>query len=290
MNLTDRVNRRKLLGLAASGLASPLAAAGAEMKDPKRIAKKPAEDFKGLKVGLASYSTRTLSVEDTIACCKRVGIKYIALKDVHLKLTASKEERAAVRKKFADAGIQIVGCGVIYLGNDEPEIARALEYTTDIGAKTAVVGINRETMPAMNKVVKNYNVQVAIHNHGPEDKLGAYSPLDVIDWLKDADPKIGYCMDVGHTFRCGVNPVEVAAKHGARMYDIHMKDHGEASAQRGLGVPVGQGAIDIVGLLKALVKIQYPHHVALEYEVEANAPVPGIAASIAFQRGVLAAL
>ena len=102
MNLTDRVNRRKLLGLAASGLASPLAAAGAEMKDPKLAAKKPAEDFKGLKVGLASYSTRTLSVEDTIACCKRVGIKYIALKDVHLKLTASKEERAAVRAHWTE--------------------------------------------------------------------------------------------------------------------------------------------------------------------------------------------
>jgi len=275
--------------LAGAGLASALTTT-AENKDPQVIAKKRGEDFHGLKVGLASYSTRTLSVDDTIACCRRAGIKYIALKDVHLKLTTTPEERVAMRKKFSDSGIEIIGCGVIYVKNDEDEIRRAFEYTRDIGASTAVIGCNRETMPALNKVIKDFNVRAAIHNHGPEDKLGAYSPLDVIDWLKDADKKIGYCMDVGHTFRCGVNPVDVAAKHASRLYDIHMKDQSEASATRDKGVAVGQGVIDIVGLLKTLVKTKYAYHVALEYEVEVKTPVPGIVESIGFQRGVLAAM
>jgi len=288
MNLKNQIDRRQAI-LAGAGLASALAM-GAENKDPQVIAKKRSEDFHGLKVGLASYSTRTLSVDDTIACCRRVGIKYIALKDVHLKLTTTPAERTAMRKKFSDSGIEIIGCGVIYVKNDEAEIRRAFEYTRDIGASTAVIGCNRETIPAMNKVIKDFNVRAAIHNHGPEDKLGAYSPLDVIDWLKDADKKIGYCMDVGHTFRCGVNPVDVAAKHAARLYDIHMKDQNEATATRGKGVPVGQGVIDIVGLLKTLVKAKYPYHVALEYEVEVKEPVAGIVESIGFQRGVLAAI
>jgi inosose dehydratase len=96
-------------------------------------------------------------------------------------------------------------------------------------------------------------------------------------------------MDVGHTFRCGVNPVDVAAKHAAKLYDIHMKDQIDAGLAL-KGVPVGQGVIDIVGLLKTLVKTKYPYHVALEYEVEAKTPVPGIVESIGFQRGVLAAV
>src|SRR5436309_13939364 len=142
MNFTKRIRRREAMRLAGAGLASTLTMS-ADIKDPQLVAKKRGEDFHGLKVGLASYSTRTLSVDDTIACCKRAGIKYIALKDVHLKLTASKEERAAVRKKFTDAGIEITGCGVIYVKNDEAEIRRAFEYAKDIGASTAVMGCTR---------------------------------------------------------------------------------------------------------------------------------------------------
>ena len=112
MNLTNRIDRRDMIRLAGAGLVSALAAE-AENGDPKLIARKPSPDFHGLMFGLASYSTRNLSVDDTIACCRRAGIKYIALKDSHLKLTAPVADRAAVRKKFNDAGIEIVGCGVI---------------------------------------------------------------------------------------------------------------------------------------------------------------------------------
>src|SRR5437868_1411857 len=289
MNLTKRIDRREAIRLAGAGLASTLTMS-ADIKDPQLVAKKRGEDFHGLKVGLASYSTRTLSVDDTIACCKRAGIKYIALKDVHLKLTSTPAERAATRQKFSDAGIQIVGCGVIYVKADEAEIRRAFEYTKDIGANTAVLGITRDVVPALNKVIKDFDIRAAIHNHGPEDKAMSYSPIDVMEWIKDSDKKIGLCMDVGHTFRCGVNPAEMASKYASRMYDIHMKDNSEASDVRGKGVPVGQGVIDIVGLLKTLVKIKYPYHVALEYEVEIDKPVPGIVESIGYQRGVLAAL
>src|SRR5262245_2301532 len=139
MNLNDGMPRRDAIRLAGAGLASALAASAAN-KDPQLVAKKKPEDFRCLKIGLASYSTRKLSVDDTIACCRRVGIRYIALKDVHLKLTSSPEERSAMRKKFSDSGIQIVGCGVIYLKNNEEEIRRAFEYARDIGASVATIG------------------------------------------------------------------------------------------------------------------------------------------------------
>ena len=287
MNLTHRIHRRDAIRLAGAGLAASLNLSAAN-KDPQLIARKKTEDFHGLKIGLASYSTRKLSVDDTIACCRRAGIQYIALKDAHLKLTSTPEERSSMRKKFSDSGIQIVGCGVIYLKNDEDAIRRAFEYAKDIGASTAVIGINRETVPAVSKVIRDFDLHAAIHNHGPQDKLGAYSPLDVAEWLKDADKKVGLCMDVGHTFHCGVDPVMVAAKHAARLYDIHIKDLNEATA-KAKGVPLGHGVVDVAGLLRTLVKNKYAHHVALEYEVEADNPIPGIAECIGFERGVLAA-
>lgn len=287
INLRYRIHRREALRLAGAGVASVLAGAVANT-DPQLIAKKKTVDFHGLKVGMTSYSTRKLSVDETIACCRSVGIQYIALKDAHLKLTSTAEERAATRKKFSDSGIQIVGCGVIYLKNDEDEIRRAFEYARDIGASTAVIGINRETVPAVSRVIRDFDLHAAIHNHGPQDKLGAYSPLDVMEWLANADRKIGLCMDVGHTFRCGVDPSMVASKHAARLYDIHMKDIDEATA-KGKGVPMGRGVIDVAGLLRTLVKTKYAHHVALEYEAASDNLVAAIAECIGFERGVLAA-
>ena len=285
MNFTDPIHRRDAIRLAGVGLASALTLA-AENKDPKLVAKRKTEEFRGLKVGMTSYSTRKLSVDETIACCRRAGIQYIALKDVHLKLTSTPEERATMRRKFDDSGIKVVGCGVIYLrNNNEDEVRRAFEYARDIGANTAVIGINRQTVPTVSKVIKDFDLRAAIHNHGPQDKLGAYSPVDVMEWLTDADKKIGVCMDVGHTFRCGVDPAMVASKHAARLYDIHIKDIDEATV-KGKGVPLGRGVIDIVGLLKTLVKTKYTHHVALEFEGNAD-PVSSIAECIAFERGVL---
>ena len=288
MNLTNRIDRREAIRLAGAGLVSSLAS-GAETQDPALVARKRGPEFHGLMIGLASYSTRMLSVDDTIAVCQRTGIKHIALKDAHLKLTSTPAERAAVRKKFSDAGVAIVGCGVIYVKNDEAEIRRAFQYAKDIGAATAVMGCTRDVIPTMSKVIQDFDLRAAIHNHGPTDERGSKSPIDVMEWLKDADKKIGLCMDVGHTFRCGVNPATIAAKYASRLYDIHIKDQIDASTT-GKGVPVGQGVIDIVGLLKTLVKIKYPHHVALEYEVEINAPVAGITESLGYERGVLAAL
>jgi inosose dehydratase len=268
--------------------AGRLVAEGVPFRDPKLAARQPAPDFHGLKVGLASYSTRELSVDDTIACCRRAGIRYICIKDVHLKMTSTPEERKQLRAKFQDSGIQIVGCGVIYL-KAEADVRPAFEYVRDLGANTAVIGINAQMVPAVEKAVKDFDIRAAIHNHGPEDRLGAYSPLDIMKWLQGTDAKLGLCLDVGHTFRCGHEPSEAAMKCASRLYDIHVKDLRDA-AVKSPGVPMGQGSIDCVRFLKTLVKLKFQHHVALEYEVEGKDPVPGICQSIGFERGVLAAL
>jgi sugar phosphate isomerase/epimerase len=177
---------------------------------------------------------------------------------------------------------------VITLRNDEAEIRRALEYVRDLGASTAVVAPDPTALPALDRAVKDFDIRVAIHNHGPEDKRFP-SPLGVFDAVQGLDRKIGCCVDVGHTYRLGIDPAEALRRCASRLYDIHIKDLASAELKP-RNVPVGTGALDIVAMLKVLVKMRYAHHVALEYEAEPENPVPGIAASFGYIRGALAAL
>jgi hypothetical protein len=61
----------------------------------------------------------------------------------------------------------------------------------------------------------------------------------------------------------------------------------QANAKGG-AIEVGKGVIDIPGVLRTLVSLKFPYHVALEYEANAKAPMPGIKASFEYMRKVLA--
>jgi sugar phosphate isomerase/epimerase len=145
-----------------------------------------------------------------------------------------------------------------------------------------------DALETVEKMVKQYDLKIAIHNHGPTDKKYP-SPLDVLRLVKDRDPRMGVCMDVGHTVRIGVEPVDAIEQCASRLYEFHMKDVTAATPQ-GKAIEVGKGVIDIVGVLKALVKIKWPYHVALEHEVKSDNPLSGVIESFAYMRGVLATI
>src|SRR6059036_3281271 len=132
--MTAEIRRREALKLGVFGMAGALSAA-----DQKWATKPPGDPLRGLKLGITSYTTRELTLKQTLEALKSMGIKYISLKDMHLPLSSTRQERLAVKKKVDDAGLTILGCGVISLKNDEAEIRHALEYARDIGAATAVV-------------------------------------------------------------------------------------------------------------------------------------------------------
>jgi len=273
--------------------AGPLAAAGAlSAADSKWPAKADRHPYQGLKVGMTSYSTREWPLEASVKALKKMGIGYISIKDVHLPLGSTREERRAAKKKIEDNGLTILGCGVINLKNDEREIRRALEYVREMGAPIAVVAPDPPALPVLNQVVKDFDLRVAIHNHGPEDKKFP-SPYDVFDAIQNLDPKIGCCVDVGHTFRMGIDPAAAIRKCAPRLYDVHLKDLTRDPGAPDLkpkNVAVGTGVVDVVSVLRALVEMRYAYHVALEYEIEPENPIAGIAASFGFIRGVLAAV
>ena len=60
-------------------------------------------------------------------------------------------------------------------------------------------------------LAKQYGIKVAIHNHGPEDKIFP-SPYDAYKAIKGRDKMMGLCVDVGHTWRAGVDPARAVVE------------------------------------------------------------------------------
>ena len=248
----------------------------------------PGDGWRGLKAGVASYTLRKLPLEAAIAAIQRVGLSYVSIKDFHLSLKSTPEERKAVAAKFKAAGITPLSCGNVTMQNDAANVRQAFEYARDIGLPTIVCSPDPASMPLLDAAVKEFDIKLAIHNHGPEDKKFP-SPHDVWKAVERYDRRIGFCIDVGHTARAKVDPAEAIRKYKDRLYDLHFKDIG-STAPDGSTVECGRGVLDLKSILQATLDVRYPHLFSFEYEKDENDPVPGLAESIGYTRGLLAGM
>jgi sugar phosphate isomerase/epimerase len=246
------------------------------------------DPWKGFKVGIASYTFRKLSVDDTVKSMQKLGLSYISIKDAHLALTSTTEERKAVVQKFKNAGITPLSCGNITLENDEANVRRAFEYARDCGMSTIVCSPHPDSMPLLDKMVKEFDIKIAIHNHGPEDKRFP-SPYDVWNAVGKYDKRLGLCIDVGHTARAKVNPAEAILKCKERLYDLHFKDI-NSTAPNGNTIQAGRGVLDLPSIVKALQKIKYPFLVSIEYEPSPDNVFPEVVETVGYAKGLLAGL
>jgi inosose dehydratase len=239
------------------------------------------------ELGLASYTLREFNLEDTLAMTKRVGLKYICFKDFHLPMDSTPAQIRATVQKVKDAGLVLYGGGVIYMRN-EKQVNDAFDYAKAAGMKVIVGVPQPELLPLVNEKVRQYDIKVAIHNHGPTDKVYP-TPASAYEKIKDLDKRIGLCNDIGHTMRAGIDPAESVEKFADRLLDIHMKDVSAANKD-GDAVEVGRGVIDIPKFLKTLIKIEYDGIVSFEYEKDAKDPLPGLSESVGYVKGVLAVI
>src|SRR5260370_12336902 len=205
---------------------------------------------------------------------QRLGVHFLSLKDVHLPLNSTPEQRQRVRQQAEDSGLSISSCGVIYLKNDDAQMRQAFDYVRDLGASIAVVGVSREMLPLLDKVIRSYELKVAIHNHGPKDKLFP-SPLEVYEAVKGLDRRIGLCMDIGHTFRMHEDLVDDVKKTRDRLYSMHFKelDSNEVEAKN---VPTVRGAPPILPLLREFLLSPSSVDLHLHNYPISNNPLPSI--------------
>jgi sugar phosphate isomerase/epimerase len=244
-----------------------------------------------IQLGMASYTFRNFDRAHVIEYMKELKLSNLNAKDVkdHLPMTPPDATQQAI-SDYTAAGIKLTAIGTVYFQKDEDDDIRAkFDYAKRAGVKVIVAGDpSPATLPRIEKFVKEYDIKIAIHNHGPEDKIWP-SPLDVLKAVKGMDPRIGCCIDVGHCERAGTDVVAAIKEVGPRLFDMHMKDLTDFNSKESQ-VAVGDGIMPIRGIFETLIAIKYKGYVDLEYEVHGDDPMPGVTKSFAYMRGVLAGM
>lgn len=274
--------------LTAVGLAIPgsSTAIAQPITQPRTATGKPSP----IQLGLASYTFRNFSRAQLIGFMKQLNITALNAKDVKDHLPADPEGEAAALADYTANGIKLHAAGAIYFRKDEDADIRAqFEYAKHAGINVIVAGDpTPEMLPHIEKFAREYDIRIAIHNHGPEDKVWP-SPLNVLKAVNSMDARMGCCIDVGHCVRAGTDVVEAIHAAGPRLFNMHMKDLTNFS-DKDSQVAVGDGKLPIHEIFEALIAIRYPGFVDLEYEVHGDDPMPGVIASFAYMRGVLAGM
>jgi sugar phosphate isomerase/epimerase len=279
---TDR-SRRRFVGTAAVAAAWPLLGrvSGADSGAA-------AGGAGPLKLGVASYSMREFTLDQALDMARKLGVTRMTFKDVHIPRTGSPEATRALRAKIEAAGITIMGGGTITIPNDPAQIRKEFEYAKNAGFPLIFIDPEPAALDSIEELAKAYDIKVAIHNHGPEDKRWP-RPQDAYAAVKSRDKRLGLCIDIGHTLRTGTDPVQACRECRDRLYDMHVKDLAvktDVNSQ----VAVGRGVIDFPGLFRTLIEIGYQGQVGLEYEINPKDPLPGMVESMAYMSGVLAAI
>lgn len=264
-------------GILAAGVSSVYGSSA--IVPPVRITK---DSF---KPGMAGYTFKGLSVERTIEIMNYIGVNYLSVKDFHMPMDSTQEQINSVIGKFKAGGITVYTVGVIYM-TTEAAVDQAFEYAKMAGVKMIVGAPDYNLLPYVEKKVKKYDFRLAIHNHGPDNPLYP-NATDIWNHIKDMDPRMGICIDIGHTVRDGQDPSVDVERYATRIFDIHTKDV-DAAAKEGKTVETGRGIIDIPKFVATLRKIKYSGKCSLEFEKEMKDNLPGIAESNGYFKGVMA--
>jgi sugar phosphate isomerase/epimerase len=251
--------------------------------------RQPVNEALPVRLGLASYTFRNFTRVQLIGFMKQLNIFTLNAKDVKDHLPMDAQEVAALND-YTAAGIKLHAAGAIYFSKDEDADIRAkFEYCKRAGIGVIVAGDpTLETLPRIEKFVREFDIRIAIHNHGPEDKLWP-SPLDVLRAVKNMDPRMGCCIDVGHAVRAGTDVPQAIHEAGPRLFNVHMKDLTNSQSNESQ-VAVGDGIMPVRRIFEALIAAKYNGFVDLEYEVHPDDPMPGVSASFSYMRGVLAGM
>jgi inosose dehydratase len=277
MNSRRDFVKKSIAGIVAGGALGVTGVSAAVAKEKK-------EDL--FKLGIAGYSFVHFKLDEALAMMKKTDVHYLCIKDFHLPYKSTPEEITAFHEKLKQSGVTGYAVGPIYVKTTQ-DIDNAFDYAKRVGVKL-IVGIpNHADLPYLEKKVKEYDIRFAIHNHGPEDKLYP-NATSINNLIKDLDPRVGICFDMGHDTRDNQDAVADLGKYSKRIFDIHLKNVTSATKD-GTTCELGRGIIDIPAFVKMLRKVKYSGSCSLEYEKDMKDPLAGIAESVGYFRGVCTA-
>lgn len=264
-----------------------------------------ADPYGGFKMGIQSYSLRAFSVEEALEHSQKLGLKYWEAYPKHVPMSSLPAKVAEQKAMMSEAGITLSAYGVVSFDANETKARQAFDFAKAMGLKSISANPKKDdaTFDLLEKLVDEYQIPIAIHNHGPGalyDKVD-----DVLEMVDGRHPLLGACVDTGHYLRSDEDPVEVIHKLGKRVFGVHFKDvrtiHSEEEKERLLKeLPknranhlkkegkiftiLGEGELNIVGTLRALREIGYTNPISLEYEENPENPLSDIELCLAAVR------
>lgn len=252
--------------------------------------------IKKFPVAMQLWTFRRFSFFESLEKIKDLGIRYIQaypgqrlggeFGDRKFSHEMAKEEIEAVKKALQQLDLQLVSYGVVDVGVTEESMRRVFDFAREMGIWIIVTEPKDEAFPVLEKLIREYNLDIAIHNHPLPSKYAL--PETVVEKVKGRDERFGSCADVGHWMRAGRNPVECLRLLAGRIRDVHLKDRSDFGTKGVSDVPVGQGKANIHDVLAELTRQDYDGFLTIEYEneEEVDNPLPAIVKSLDYLKEI----
>ena len=255
------------------------------------------------RLGIAGYTFQKKTLDETLAIMKKSDVHYLCVKDFHLPLTATDADISAFRDKCAAADVTPYAIGPIYV-KDAAKLRQCFEFARRLGVRT-VVGVpyepvggkdtwatrrgSRKLLLEADRLVKEFDIRYAIHNHGPSAPEMFPDVEYVWNLVGDLDGRIGFCIDVEWEAACGRNPAETIRKYSARIFDAHIRTSAP-DKPFGAAVPLPRGKIDLAEVFRAFVESGYTGVCSLEYTKDFTDNLAPVCECIGYERGLCDAL
>ncbi len=271
--MSQQLNRRDFLQAGTAGVAAltlSRVSFAADANDP----------YLGLKMGIQSYSLREFNAVEALEHTKALGLKYWEAYSKHVPMGSLPNHIQTQKTMLGKAGVTLIAYGVVPFDGNENAARERFEFAKAMGIKSLSADPNpdKQTFDLLDKLVAEYDVAIAIHNHGPSHRYNKISDVEKV--VKDRHPKIGACVDTGHYLRSDEDPVEAVQRFGKRVFGVHLKDVKSLPNGEKQFKIAGEGDLKVTELLKALKALKYEYCVAIEYEENAKNPLPDIEACL----------
>jgi sugar phosphate isomerase/epimerase len=264
--MSNRFSRRRFVQLGA-GLA-----AGAVLGDRGRgLSGADPAAWGGWPIGIQSYSLRSFNTVEAVRHIQGMGVHFVEFFSKHLEVGASDERIAEVRKLLESANIKLNAHGVNGFGKDHEANRRVFAFAKKAGIRNLSADPSPESFDSLDKLCAEFDVRIAIHNHGPKHRYNKIS--DVVNAVKGRHPNIGACVDTGHFIRSKEDPVQAVRELKGRVFGVHLKDDSNQDGGS-RNVILGKAHLDVAGLFRALKETSFPPDGALSLEYEANEKNP----------------
>lgn len=263
----NELNRREFLHAGAIAMTAIGTGALSLSADEKK-----ADPYRGFKMGIQSYTLRDFKVKAALEASSKLGLKFWESFPGHIPVSSVPSIIAEQKSLLAESDVKLVAFGVVPFDENESKAREVFDFAKAIGIVSISADPKNEpaTFKLLDKLVDEYGINIAIHNHGPKSRWNKID--DVVNAVKDHHPRIGACVDTGHYLRSSENPVEAIERLKGRVFGVHLKDVKDAKVFKILG----DGDLDILGCLRELHKQKYQYCLALEYEENPQNPVPDL--------------